>query len=94
MRRTLDTRTKIMRMRYAMSRPRSLPFGDPDPSYGKRCGNCAHFTDAPQVLEESFKGINSLSSVYGCSRGNAGICLFHNRYLLPVHSCPDFLKKA
>lgn len=66
----------------------------PEQSDGRRCGNCAHFTDAPQVLEETFKGINGLSSVYGCSRGDAGICLFHDQYLLPVHSCSDFLKKA
>jgi hypothetical protein len=45
------------------------------------------------VLEEHFKGINSLSSVRGCSRGDAGICSFHNRYLLPVHSCSDFVRK-
>jgi hypothetical protein len=66
----------------------------PDAPAEKRCGNCEHFTDAPQVLEETFKGINALSSLYGCSRGDAGICLFHDQYLLPLHSCPDFLKKA
>jgi hypothetical protein len=59
----------------------------------KRCGNCRHFEDDPAVLEEYFKGINSLSSVRGSSRGDAGICSFHKRYLLPVHSCSDFVLK-
>lgn len=58
-----------------------------------RCGNCEHFNNDPVVLEEYFKGIGSLSSVRGCSRGDAGICSFHNRYLLPVHSCSDFVRK-
>lgn len=71
-----------------------MTFGVPDKSDEKHCGDCEHFTDAPAVLEEAFKGINSLSSVYGCSRGDAGICLFHDQYLLPVHSCSDFQKKA
>jgi len=31
----------------------------------KRCGRWWHFTDAPQVLEETFKGINSLKFIYG-----------------------------
>jgi len=58
------------------------------------CGCCEHFTDSPRVLEEAFKGINGLSSLYGCSRGDAGICLFHDRFLLPIHTCSDFRKKA
>jgi hypothetical protein len=58
-----------------------------------RCGNCDHFNNDPVVLEEYFKGIGSLSSVRGCSRGDAGICNLHNWYLLPVHSCPDFVRK-
>jgi hypothetical protein len=58
-----------------------------------RCGDCDHFNNDPAMLEDYFKGIGSLSSVRGCSRGDAGICSFHNRYLLPVHSCPDFVRR-
>jgi hypothetical protein len=58
-----------------------------------QCGNCEHFNNDPAVLEEYFKGIGSLSSVRGCSRGDAGICSFHDQYLLPVHSCSDFTRK-
>jgi len=56
------------------------------------CGNCKHFDDDPLMLEDIFKGINILSSVHGSSRGDAGICLLHDLYLLPSHSCQDFQK--
>jgi hypothetical protein len=58
-----------------------------------RCGACEHFDDDPLRLEANLPGVNSLSSVRGSSRGDAGICHFHNLYLLPVHSCPDFRHK-
>jgi len=58
------------------------------------CELCDHFNNDPLMLEELFKGINILSSVHGDSRGDAGICALHDRYLLPGHSsCPDFLQK-
>jgi len=57
------------------------------------CRNCEYFNNDPVMLEEFFKGINILSSVRGSSRGDGGICKFHNRYLLPVHSCSDFVLK-
>ncbi|MCE5264360.1 MAG: hypothetical protein LLG97_12600 [Deltaproteobacteria bacterium] len=60
----------------------------------ERCGVCDHFTDDPAVLEAAFKGINALSSVRGESRGDGGICRCHDRYLLPVHHCPEFRRKS
>ena len=45
------------------------------------------------MLEETLKGINILSSVHGCSRGDAGICNLHKLYLLPSHGCSDFQGK-
>ena len=71
-----------------------LLFGAGNRSGAVRCGDCEHFANDPVTLEEAFRGINALSSVHGCSRGDAGICRYHNRYLLPVHSCPDFRKKS
>ena len=59
-----------------------------------RCGNSRHFEDDPTVLEELFKGIGAFSSTRGDSRGDAGICSLHKRYLLPVHSCSDFVQKS
>jgi len=58
-----------------------------------QCGHCDHFDNDPAMLEEYFQGVGALSSVRGCSRGDAGICRLHDRYLLPVHSCPDFVRK-
>jgi len=57
------------------------------------CGHCRHFNNTPEVLEDQFKGINILSSVHGSTRGDGGICTLHNRYLLPVHSCPEFKQR-
>ena len=63
------------------------------PQDEKCCGTCIHFQDDPAVLEERFAGIGALSSVRGDSRGDAGICTRHGRYLLPVHTCPEFTPK-
>lgn len=76
-----------------MNLSRWKPPGKKDASGQRQCGYCEHFNNDPAVLEEYFKGIGSLSSVRGCSRGDAGICSFHNQYLLPVHSCADFVQK-
>jgi hypothetical protein len=72
---------------------RWMPPGKKETAGQGQCGNCDHFNNDPAVLEEYFKGIGSLSSVRGCSRGDAGICKLHNLYLLPVHSCSDFVRK-
>jgi hypothetical protein len=62
---------------------------------GEGCEVCKYFSNEPLMLENLFKGINILSSVHGCSRGDAGICAFHDRYLLPGHSlCRNFMKKT
>ena len=45
------------------------------------------------MLEQTFKGINILSSVHGCSRGDAGICALHDLYLFSSHTCPDFQER-
>ncbi len=70
-----------------------MPGQPPELPERRCCGNCEHFDNNPQVLEETFMGINSLSSVYGCCRGDAGICSLHDLYLLPLHHCPDFHRK-
>ena len=76
-----------------MKMSRWVHLGKKEPSDQSQCGNCEHFNNDPSMLEEYFKGVGSLSSVRGCSRGDAGICSFHNQYLLPVHSCSDFVRK-
>ncbi|MDY6862674.1 MAG: hypothetical protein SV062_06760 [Thermodesulfobacteriota bacterium] len=58
------------------------------------CENCYYFDNDPLILEETFKGINILSSVHGSSRGGSGICSLHNRFLMPDYSCLRFIKKS
>jgi hypothetical protein len=87
-------RSEINRIGHLMKTLRGLLLGAGNPSDEERCKNCEHFANDPAMLEEAFKGINALSSVHGCSRGDAGICRYHDRYLLPIHSCPDFRRKS
>jgi hypothetical protein len=76
-----------------MNLSRWTHFGRKETSGQNQCGNCEHFNNDPVMLEEYFKGIGIFSSVRGCSRGDAGICSIQSRYLLPVHSCSDFVQK-
>lgn len=57
------------------------------------CGSCRYFDNDPLMLERVFKGINILSSVHGSTRGDAGICSLHNRFLLPSYQCPDYVDR-
>jgi hypothetical protein len=72
---------------------RSILFGSHKTPGATCCGNCDSFNNEPGFLEEHFRGINALSSVRGSTRGDGGICKLHKRYLLPVHSCPEFRRK-
>jgi hypothetical protein len=59
---------------------------------GLSCTSCRHFIDDPEVLEDELKGLTILSSAYGSTRANAGICRVLNRFLEPVSAseCDDF----
>lgn len=59
------------------------------PAHG-RCGSCAHFRNDPAFLETVFKGLTSMSSGYGSTRGDDGICLLHNRHLSARASCAKY----
>jgi hypothetical protein len=55
-----------------------------------RCASCVHFRNDPAFLETAFKGLTSLSSGYGSTRGDDGICLKHDRYLSARASCGQY----
>jgi len=55
-----------------------------------RCGSCLHFRNDPAFLEAAFKGLTSMSSGYGSTRGEDGICLLHDRYLSARSSCAKY----
>jgi hypothetical protein len=54
------------------------------------CANCRHFVDDPEVLERELPGINILSSTMGDTRGDQGICTFHEQLLAPTMTCENF----
>ena len=55
-----------------------------------RCASCVHFRNDAAFLETAFKGLTSLSSGYGSTRGDDGICLKHDRYLSARASCVQY----
>jgi hypothetical protein len=55
-----------------------------------RCGSCAHFRNDPAFLETVFKGLTSMSSGYGSTGGNDGICVLHDRHLSARASCAKY----
>jgi hypothetical protein len=46
--------------------------------------------DDPHELEKILDGINILSSTFGSTRGDAGICRAHDTFQLPVYVCDEF----
>jgi hypothetical protein len=57
-----------------------------------RCGACAHFCNDPGRLEEAFAGLTSLSSAYGSTSADDGLCLLHDRYLTARSWCARFAR--
>ena len=54
------------------------------------CRACRHFRNDPAFLEASFNGLSALSSAWGSTRADDGICVLHGRYLSAEASCEDF----
>ena len=54
------------------------------------CGVCRHFENDAKTLEATFGGLTSLSSAYGSTRSDDGLCLRHELYLRAKASCRDF----
>jgi hypothetical protein len=55
-----------------------------------RCGSCLYFHNDPGMLEQEFRGLTVLSSVYGSVRGEeAGFCSRRDLFLSLGHGCPE-----
>ncbi|MEW6337081.1 MAG: hypothetical protein ACOY3Y_14925 [Acidobacteriota bacterium] len=54
------------------------------------CASCVHFLSDPAAIERSLPGIGALSSAWGSTRGDAGICLKSGRFHDPIPACADF----
>ena len=55
-----------------------------------RCRACAHFRNDPAYLEAAFAGMSAMSSAWGSTRAEDGLCLKHDRYLSADAGCRDF----
>ena len=54
------------------------------------CRVCRFFFDDPLLLEAQLPGIGALSSAFGSTRGNAGICEQTGRFHDPLPPCDAF----
>ena len=57
------------------------------------CNDCRFFNNDPKKIELLFPGILILSSFHSSSRGDAGICKYHDLFLLPGRICEQFKSK-
>jgi hypothetical protein len=57
---------------------------------GQVCRGCRHFLGASRELEVELPGLTILSSAYGDSMGDQGLCRHHERLVPPGHTCPEF----
>lgn len=58
------------------------------------CRACAHFCNNPAYLESIFAGYSAMSSAWGSTRAEDGLCLRHDRYLSADAACGDFTPAA
>ncbi len=54
------------------------------------CRYCRHFVDDAVSLERLLPGLSALSSAQGDTWGDQGICMLHERLLLPTMTCERF----
>lgn len=55
-----------------------------------KCRACAYFRNSPAFLESLFPGMSAMSSAWGSTRAEDGLCLKHDRYLSADSGCADF----
>jgi hypothetical protein len=53
------------------------------------CATCAHFENAPEMLERLVPGLQSLSSGFAAVRDQDGLCSLHERFLPASAGCAD-----
>jgi len=59
---------------------------------GASCRDCVHFEDDPARLEAALPHMEILSSAWGSTRGDAGLCRALGRFHdpIPAAGCPAF----
>lgn len=61
-----------------------------NPRDAARCDACRHFQQDREQVERQLPGILILSSAFGDSWGDAGICALREEMCLPFHGCRAF----
>jgi hypothetical protein len=54
------------------------------------CRDCGHFTDDPAAIERLCKGLTAMSSAYGSTRAEDGICALHDLHVAAGDGCAQF----
>lgn len=54
------------------------------------CMACSYFRNAPEYLENAFKGWSAMGSAHGSVRKDDGICLLNDVYLSARDWCKNF----
>lgn len=60
------------------------------PDVGPTCRDCHHFVDDPHELERLLPGVLVLSSTYGSTWGDSGICAVFATLQDPEAGCDRF----
>jgi hypothetical protein len=58
------------------------------------CRDCRFFVDDPYELERMLPGVLVLSSTYGSSRGDNGVCVVQETFQAPEARCDAFEPRA
>ena len=60
----------------------------------RTCSECARFTDDALAIEALFVGMTALSSAFGSTRGNAGVCSVTDVFQNPIAACEEFIPRC
>ena len=58
------------------------------------CQSCRYFEDDPHELERLFPSILILSSTYGSTRGDSGVCSVRDTFQYPEAACEAFAPRG
>ena len=54
---------------------------------GPSCRQCVHFQNDPALIEETYRGLTTMSSGFASVRDQDGFCNYHQLYLSARDSC-------
>ncbi len=56
----------------------------------RKCLDCAHFCNAPALMEDEIPGLQVMGSGWASVRASDGLCGKHDIYLAGYYACEDF----